>query len=136
MIESKLPGCVFRGEEGNCTSFECLHPENKKTVTPEVCDQCPLRRESHLVLEQPSPQTKQSTLEYVAHGAVGLGKSLLGIDKASDETVQARWEICKSCEFFKFWRCTDCKCLVPAKIRVASEFCPQNKWKSENGKVA
>lgn len=136
MTPSRLLGCVWRGDEGDCTSFECLHPENKKTVTPEVCGQCPLRRESHLPVDEFPTQEPKSAVEYVTHGVAGLGKAIFGIDKASEETIKSRWEICKSCEFFRLWQCTACGCLVPAKIRQISERCPKGRWEAENGKMA
>ena len=131
MTPSRLPGCVFRGNEGDFTSFECLHPDIKKKVTPDDCAQCPLRRESHIISDEApeeeavKPETK---LGYLAHGVVGIGKSILGIDRPSDAIIKERWDICQGCEFHRHWQCTACGCLVSAKIRVKSEKCPLGKW--------
>lgn len=138
MTPSKLPGCVWRGEEGDGTSFHCFHESVSKSVTPNDCLSCPFRTESHLAAEMPvapmtppEPEKPETIISKVAHGAAGLAKYALGIDAASPETKQARWNICKDCEFHKLWRCQSCGCVVSAKISIASESCPENKWGKE-----
>ncbi len=141
MTPSKISSCIWRGEEGDGTSFECLHPENRKRVTPHECSTCPLRVESHLVVPANPEQAKENrgetnqivhesngAVSYLATGAVGLSKALLGIDRAPDELIQERWEICQKCEFYRMWRCTKCGCIASQKAKVLSEKCPENFW--------
>jgi hypothetical protein len=48
-----------------------------------------------------------------------------------------RKEVCEGgffnppCGFFdsKTRRCKDCGCFIDAKVKIATEKCPQNKWK-------
>ena len=128
MKPSNLPGCVWRGDEGDGSSFHCFEPSIQKSVCPVDCAVCSLRSEAHVPVE--AVQEKQSLVGKIAHGAMGLAKASIGIDYPGDDVVKKRWDICKSCEFFKLWQCTDCKCFVPGKIRVKSEFCPIQKWKA------
>jgi hypothetical protein len=50
------------------------------------------------------------------------------------ETLNARLEICKGCEFWdesgfaKTGRCKKCGCSTQAKLRMATEKCPIGKW--------
>ncbi len=125
MKPSTLPGCVWRGKEGDGTSFHCFEPSIQKTVCPADCSACSLRLEPHLAVE-----AKPGIIEKVSHGIVGLTKAAMGMDHPGDEVVKQRWEICKGCEFFRLWQCTDCNCFVPGKIRVASEKCPKGFWNS------
>ena len=136
---SKLKSCIWRGDEGDGISFDCLYQDVKKRVTPSDCEKCPLIRPSHLVVDSaPEPRPaqvepeakKETTAEYLARGVVGLGKSILGIDRASDETIKERWEICRKCEFYKLWQCTKCGCIASQKVKQQSETCPAGYWKS------
>mgnify|MGYP003331829932 CR=1 FL=1 len=63
------------------------------------------------------------------HGAIGLLKSLLGLDKSPQEIIEQRWKTCESCESYKSWLCQECGCIIHHKIRVLSEECPLGKWK-------
>ncbi len=67
------------------------------------------------------------------HGAVGLVKAAVGMDKAPRELVEKRQEICDNCEHAVlrtgvFWQCDICKCATAAKIRLKGEKCPIGKW--------
>ena len=73
----------------------------------------------------------------VAHGAVGLTKAALRIDRASDETIAARREACMACEYLEkrevlgvvqVRRCLRCGCLVKPKAVISGESCPVGKW--------
>lgn len=131
MESSKLPGCVWRGDEGDGSSFHCFHQSVSKTVCPSDCAVCSLRSESHVPIE--SVPEKTSLVEKISHGIVGLTKATIGIDYPGDDVVKQRWDICKSCEFFKLWQCTRCGCVASLKIRVASESCPEKKWLANGG---
>ena len=79
----------------------------------------------------------------IAHGAVGLSKVALGIEKVSDEVSKKRLEICLSCpnkikQFSKLVnkdvsKCSICKCFIKAKVLLKNEFCPDNppRWEKE-----
>lgn len=53
---------------------------------------------------------------------------------ASDDKIQARFEICSRCEFFKDHVCSKCGCPINrhknyiSKLSWDSEKCPINKW--------
>lgn len=93
----------------------------------------------------PPPGWKQAARR-ISHGLVGLAKSLLGIDPAPEEVIQARRVVCWACdENVKCIGATEarccgklldvvnvtkptCGCVLSRKIRVASEKCPLDKW--------
>ena len=75
-------------------------------------------------------------------GAVGLAKSALGIDRATDAEIKRRLDQCRQCpqatrsgkpKFAKHQgltnlsRCRLCKCFVAAKAKISSERCPLDK---------
>lgn len=47
---------------------------------------------------------------------------------ASDELVEKRMNVCKSCEFLKGNRCTKCGCFYEWKIKLETEKCPMGFW--------
>ncbi len=78
-----------------------------------------------------------SVLRTVAHGAAGIAKAVVRIDRASDADIAARKAICAGCEhavmrFGVFQQCKICGCATAAKIRNAKESCPLPvpKWTS------
>jgi len=44
--------------------------------------------------------------------------------------AQARYDICKACEFFRpsLATCEKCGCFMKAKVKLASAKCPEGKW--------
>lgn len=74
----------------------------------------------------------------VVHGVVGLTKAVTHIDRASDEVIQHRREVCQKCPMAapcqnpknkgKVCTCTKCGCFLKAKTVVAAEKCPEGKW--------
>lgn len=76
--------------------------------------------------------------------AGSLGSSVAGWAKsgfamASDETLELRLSICKTCEFWDAsgfagtGKCQKCGCSTQAKLRMATSVCPLDppKWKAE-----
>ena len=61
-------------------------------------------------------------------GAVGVAKAALGVQADAVEVVQERWATCLACEEHDCGRCKVCGCFTGAKVRLASESCPQGKW--------
>ena len=57
-----------------------------------------------------------------------------GFGTVSDSTIQSRLDICKGCEFWNAdgfkgtGRCQKCGCSTWAKLRMATEKCPLDKW--------
>jgi len=47
-------------------------------------------------------------------------------------TYKSRLKICNSCDYLQktVKICKDCKCFMPAKTRLKTSSCPQNKWQS------
>ncbi len=73
---------------------------------------------------------------------VSAGKSLTkwvgsGFSKSTQEVIDLRLSICKGCEFWDAQalngsgRCLKCGCSTWAKLRMASEKCPLDKWGPE-----
>lgn len=73
---------------------------------------------------------------------VSVGKSLTkwvgsGFSKSTQEVIDTRLSICKGCEFWDAQalngggRCLKCGCSTWAKLRMASEKCPLDKWGPE-----
>ena len=61
-------------------------------------------------------------------GAIGAAKAYFGWDATPDEERQKRYELCAACPENDCGKCRLCNCPVGAKIRVASQSCPINKW--------
>lgn len=105
---------------GRGTKFCC--PEDGKPIAEHAhARQCPLG----LFAEA----DQAGTLSAIAHGAAGLAKAVLHIDRASDETIAARRSICAGCPESKsiggiVMVCNKCGCAWGAKIVIESEKCP------------
>lgn len=60
-----------------------------------------------------------------------------GMKLADDSTIMDRYNICKTCEFFKDETCTKCGCPLfsykkyISKLSWADQECPVGKWKKE-----
>ena len=76
-----------------------------------------------------TPQRGQPTMiDRITHGAIGLTKAALGRERADDATIATRYALCMACDKHAIGVCTACGCLCAAKVRVASEACPDGKW--------
>jgi hypothetical protein len=69
------------------------------------------------------------------HGATGLIRAVLHIDRAPDEMIKARREICKPCPhlsaakaLLRIRYCDKCKCLLKAKTEDRKEKCCDGRW--------
>lgn len=83
-------------------------------------------------LPETSDAPKRKTIaQKIQSGIIGNAKAVLHIDRASDDTINQRWEICSKCEHYKHWMCDLCGCIVSQKIKIASEECPIKKWLKE-----
>lgn len=79
----------------------------------------------------PTPSLPQMATS-VATSAFNWAKS--GFALAPEAEVERRMEICKPCNqydaagFGGAGRCLNCGCMIPAKLRLATERCPLAKW--------
>ena len=84
---------------------------------------------------QPPPNTPPNLPQMAA----SFGNSVLnfarnGFTTTDSETLAAREEICRGCEFWDSealngtGRCRKCGCATWAKLRMATEKCPIGKW--------
>ena len=72
----------------------------------------------------------------VRHGAVGLVKAVLGVDRPAENVIELRRGICLGCELRRLpikridlgGYCVRCKCWLAAKTAIKSEACPIGKW--------
>lgn len=76
-----------------------------------------------------------SLKDMVKNFTTSMGKwSKEGFKFADEELIEKRLSICHSCEFWDKnsillgGRCTKCGCATKAKISLATEKCPEQKW--------
>jgi len=70
------------------------------------------------------------------NGAIGAGKAIVCLDRASSAESARRLEICDECEravpcardASRACRCSVCGCVLSLKTRLASERCPEGRW--------
>ena len=79
---------------------------------------------------QPSPG---GFFTHLAHGAAGLTKAALGMDRTEDFRLAYRRQTCAGCEHARrkmglVDTCALCGCVIHAKTAVASERCPAGRW--------
>lgn len=75
-----------------------------------------------------------SLLRKVA-GGLKLAAVDFGLMDATPEPLrEARQAACTACEHFDFGICSDCGCVLWAKVRIASEDCPRGLWPTVEGK--
>lgn len=79
---------------------------------------------------QPCGGCAKTGLAKIVHGAAGLAKAAMGLERASEETIRTRSLICRTCEHYRHGFCAKCGCMIAAKVRVASEACPLHRWPS------
>jgi hypothetical protein len=80
-------------------------------------------------------EKNKTGLTQLAHGAVGLTKALVGIDRAPAAVTEARRAICRQCDRatrhkdgVRVLKCLECSCWIKPKTRLAGERCPLGKW--------
>jgi hypothetical protein len=78
---------------------------------------------------------QKTGLARLAHGAVGLIKAAVGIDRAPAAGVAARVQVCRQCDRatrhkdgVRVLKCLECSCWIKLKTRLAGETCPLGKW--------
>jgi len=132
----------------------CAHPEQPYGEHPSrgVCRQaCAQRKPVDAVPDQaPSTSTVNRyarAATRAAHGARSVAKTSLGIDRASDELIEARLNICRQCPGnHAVWKNGDvhtcgpmlasmkgegrgaCGCVLRKKARDLKERCPLDYW--------
>ena len=80
------------------------------------------------------PLSKATLAKNVVGAAIKWISS--GLKVTPEEMIEERKQICMSCEFWDAQamngtgRCLKCGCSTWAKIRLASESCPIDKWKA------
>ena len=64
-----------------------------------------------------------------AKGFLGLLQAAARVNQAGKELVTVRGMICGGCEHRKLsLLCSKCGCLIPVKVKIWSEECPERKW--------
>lgn len=79
----------------------------------------------------------QTCGQKIISGAIGLAKVAaqamgIPIDQAPRKLQAARLRVCTPCDQNAGGICADCKCVIAAKVRVASEDCPRKLWPKGN----
>ena len=86
--------------------------------------------------EAPAPVTRERKpgccnegfLRKLAGGFKLAAQSFGLLGETPEPERHRRQAACLTCPFNDFGRCTDCGCFLWAKVRIASEACPQGKW--------
>jgi len=68
----------------------------------------------------------KSALAHVAHGAIGIAKSVAGIGLVSSTELIHRRKICGKCPNNKLGICADCGCVIVFKTTQADQKC--ERW--------
>lgn len=139
---------VCRAPAGNI-NFDCPHGVewiNK----PKVTEEAKLQTGTLSIARQALNVT-----EHVLHGAASIAKTSLGIDRATDEQVEARLNICRRCpgghavwtpgggdvhtcgpmlESMRLSGQGTCGCILHKKARDLAEDCPFGWWPQSDQK--
>jgi hypothetical protein len=118
--------CQFAYRQGNTGPFHCSLGRFGGSPYLGNCEKC---IEQGLNKDEPSLAEKAKSLAASVKTWVGSGLQI-----ATEDQVNYRLEICKSCEFWNasgFARtgsCKKCGCSTQAKLRMATSKCPIDKW--------
>ncbi len=110
----------------SCTGACPCPKDGAPIITHAVSGECPINR-------FPKFADVEADKPGLVHGATGVMKAVMGIDKASDEEIARRHAICGGCEHARMHlglvqTCRRCGCVVKLKVRVKGEVCPAGKW--------
>ena len=75
----------------------------------------------------------------IIHGAVGIAKAVVGIDRTDPDELTRRVRACLGhptggpdaippCDQYDSGKCNACGCFVKFKTKLDSERCPLGKW--------
>lgn len=99
-------------------------------------DYCPLKKHDGISVELTigvtAAEHDKGFLQRVRDGVKGLGKAAFRIDAAPADIEADRLAICGGCDQNKVGSlgryCGLCTCYIRAKVKIASEKCPDGKW--------
>ena len=106
----------------------------------EPCAQCPNGHWGPMMCgglyDPPSPGESSPTMASMVKSAAESAKKWVtsGLQLADEEALQERLKACRECEFWNpkgfrgTGRCMKCGCSTWAKLRMATEKCPIDKW--------
>ena len=123
---------------------------------PLAPESVPARPQSARTRRHPSRLRQAANLtRAAAHAAGSVAKTSLGIDRASDELIDARLDVCRQCPGdHATWKNGDvhtcgpmvesavragdgtCGCILRAKARDAAENCPFGYWPDPPGQLS
>lgn len=121
--ESNQPG--FKGGACACTA----DPQRRQIRVMVKGEECPKGYFSGV----DAPKARPTTAGKIIHGAAGVAKALIGIDRASPELIKQREAICVGCDKAVmvagvFRKCSICGCATALKMMNAGEKCPEGRW--------
>ena len=99
-----------------------------------VCRQCPRNTDPSWTATVGQHSGGAVERVNVVHGALGLGKWLLRMDRVERDTAVARLKICAACEHRRavirgiVATCGVCGCALRSKVASQNEHCPVGKW--------
>jgi hypothetical protein len=78
----------------------------------------------------PRQRVTATPFRRIIGGASGIAQSVLGVNLAPEEVIEARRAICAACPQLKRSHCGLCGCSITHKTRLASQRCPDNppRW--------
>jgi hypothetical protein len=113
---------------GQC---ECkADPQKRSSYQLAVLGACPLGNFGEGA--KPTDPEKAGVARLL-HGAVGIAKAVLHIDRADDATIDRRRAICGTCDqatvvLGVLEKCKACGCGIVPKTANADQVCPLGKW--------
>lgn len=113
--EEVVFGCVINPVAG--PSCNVIVAGSTAPDEADICPTCPAEKAK-----------EQNKIKRWVNGGWKIVKSELGMDKADDLTQRERKHICSGCEHFNFGECNSCGCILPIKITLKGESCPEGKW--------
>jgi hypothetical protein len=123
---SESSGACAKGLFGGRPSVGVCYKACKEPASP---------KSNGLALPVLRPIQHVPAVKRIAHGATGIVKVTVGLDKTPDDVLAVRVATCNACphamkEGGELKKCSICGCRLWYKLRLASERCPDTppRW--------
>ncbi len=123
--------------EANCKGA-CICTIDGRDIKEHVADrQCPRNLFNATGPVVPAPRAPSTAKpccgKKLLNGAIGLAKVVaqsvgIPVDVAGRKVEAKRLRICTGCDQNEGGICKRCDCIIAAKVRLASEKCPEQRW--------
>jgi hypothetical protein len=116
-------------------TYKCINCDNQITVIDEYNEPPMMMCRAYIVKQESMLQENVSFSQKVKNFASSLyGHIKNNMELCPDHIIEKRYDICKSCEYFKDSTCTKCGCPLIrdrayiSKLAWSNEACPINRW--------